>query len=277
MGSIAIATPEIGDLATIGASSESSAMVAANLQTIQPGDKWRSTAASAVLNIDLGSAKSFNLVSLLYNNFSSACTWRVRAANSSAVLVSTTVPYDSSTVRAWPHTGLETDWDYTHAVLWLGGSPQTFRFIRIDISDPSPRPPAGSSAAVSVSYVQAGRLIVASARQPTTNLLWGWSLGWNDLAQFQQAANGAIYPDPRGMHRALSFSLDFNTEAEVYDWMFQIDRRRGSHRDLFVIRDPDEPTQIMNQSIYGLSADLRPVVNDAYSIFSKPYQIVELI
>lgn len=277
MGNIAFATPEASDLAVVGASSEASTMVATNLQTMQPAEKWRSTAASAVINIDLLASTSFNLVALLYNNFSSACTWRVRAANSSAVLVSTTVPYDSSTVRAWPHTALETDWDYTHAVLWLGSTSQVFRFIRIDISDPSPRPPVGSSAAVSVAYVQSARLIVASARQPTTNLLWGWSLGWNDLAAFQQAANGAIYPDPRGMHRVLSFSLDFNTEAEVYDWAFQLDRRRGAHRDLFVMRDPDVPSQLMNQSLYGLSTDLRPVVNDAYSIFTKPYQIVELI
>jgi len=277
MGNIAIATPEISDLATLGTSSEVSTMAIGNLQTMQPAEIWRSTVTSATINIDLASSKSFNLVSLLYTNLSSAATWRVRSADSSAVLVSTTVPYDSSTIKAWPSSTIQSDWDYTHSVLWLSSS-QVFRFLRIDINDPSPRPPTGSSAAVSATYVQAGRLIVASARQPTTNIQYGWGMGWNDLANIQRAANGAAYPDAKGMVRSLSFSLEFATASEMFDWLFQIDRRRGAHRDLFIIRDPEDTAQIMNQSIYGLqSGDMRPVVNDDYAIYSKQFNIVELI
>lgn len=268
---IVIATPVLSDAAVLTAGSEAADMPAANLLTQQPIDVWRATdLANAYLVADLGAAAAINLVALLYTNASSAAQWRVRAAASEADL--TAAPgYDSGLVDMWPHAGLET-WDWTHAFRWLGVAgatpgPQTFRWWRIDVADP------GNAAG----YVQAGRLYLAAAWQPTRNLLYGWSVGFIDFSAKVRAAGGQILPGSRPLHRVARFALRCDSESEMYDNAFEIDRRRGTSGDVLVLRDPATPSRLMKQSVYGTLSSLEPIVNARFNVFEKPYEIEEMI
>lgn len=269
---IVIATPKLSDAGTITAGSEAAAMPASNLLRQQPGDRWRAEdLSSAWLQLDLGSATAINLIWLGYTNASSAATWRIRAASTEAGLTGGSPGYDSGALDHWPTTGLD-DWlstypGFTHAYKWLGTSAQTFRYWRIDISD----------SANADGYYQAGRLYLANAWQPTRNIAYGWNVGWADPSDTVRAASGAGFSNRLRRYRELRFSLPFLSEDEMYSNAAAIDRLRGASGDMLVIPKPETPARFMDQAIYGLSRDLRPIVQARTSIFQKPYLIEELL
>lgn len=265
MSNIVIATPALSDEATITAGSEAGALQASNLQTIQVADPWRaSDLNNAYLVVDLGSAQAINLVALIANNASSSATWRIRGATSEANLTASP-GYDSGSLSMLAKAGLA-DWSTTDAVLWLS-SAQSYRWWRIDVSD----------ASNADGYFQAGRLYISAAWQPSVNLNYGWQMGFVDFSLRPRSAGGQVVPLERSRARYLVLSLDFQSEADLYDNAFEIDRTRGHSKDIFVLRDPDSASYRQEQSIYGLQEELAPIINPRVNMFSKRFRIEELI
>ncbi len=266
MGRIVIAEPSIGDAAVLRSVAGADALAVGNLQAQQPSKAWRTTAvAGDAVEADLGTAAGINLVALLSTNAGSAATWRVRAAATQTDL--TAAPgYDSGSLSVWPTTGLET-WDFVHGILWLATSVQTFRWWRVDVADLDN--PDG--------YLQAGRLFLSKAWQPSRNRQRGLAIAFEDLSPRERARGGQIYPLALPRRRVLQFTLRFQSEAEMYANAFELDRLRGRSGDVLVIPDPDKSAQIQRQTVYGLQAELVPIVDPAHNLFEKAFVIEEQI
>lgn len=265
MSNLIFARP-LADGGTITTGSEVASLPAGNLLTPQPSDPWRATdLANAYVELDLGTAVEINLIALLYTNASSAATWRIRAAASQANL--TAAPdYDTGSNTFWPQSGLE-DWSFTHGFIWLDASTQTRRWWRIDVSD------AGNPDG----YFQAGRLYLAKPFQPATNIEFGWSVGYADPSPKRRATGGQTYPLLRSRSRVLNFSYSFMSESEMFDNLFDLNRRRGASEDVLVIVDPDATANIHERIVYGLVDDLKPIINSSFNIFEQPYRLEEML
>ena len=272
MGNPVIATPVLSDAAVLTASSAPATLPVTNLQTQPPSEAWRGLdTAASFIEADLGAAQPVNLVALLHTNLGSAGTWRIRAAASQAALTAAPV-YDSTVIAAWPTSGLET-WPLVNAVLWLGSSPQTLRWWRIDLAD----------AANPDGFLSAGRLFIADAWQPSRNLAYGWSIRWIDPSEVTRSLGGQAFPVARTPWRVFTFSLPIvatsqqAAEDELYGNAFELGRLRGISGDVFAIRDPDNTDQLQRQGMHALMTDLRPIVNDAFNLFTTRFAFEELL
>jgi hypothetical protein len=264
----AIATPLLSDAATIEASDEVASMPAAHLQRFQPTDWWQTNSLGGGgqhLMVDLGASPGdYNLVSLLYTNALSTTEWRVRTGLTEAG--TTADPsYDSGWIDHWPVTGLET-WEWTHSLLWLpSGSERDERWVRIDIRD------------AALDFYRAGRLYIANAWQPTHHVKFGWGAGFTEQTRRQYAEGGPVFPRIQPRRRTMPFRFNFLEEDEIFENAWEIDRRRGTSEDVLVVFDPTHPKHVHRWMVYGLMKDLPPVVNDAYQIYEKPFEIEEAI
>ena len=268
MGNLVIATPELSDAAAITASSAQATMPASNLKKMQPGDRWRATGDTAeYLEIDLGAAKDINLVALLYHNATSAATWQIRAATSQANL--TAAPgYDSGVINMW-EAGWPADQDPLHARLWLGAGSQNFRWWRIDLAD----------AANPDTWLEAGRVYVSKAWQLPSgkNIEYGWEMRRVDPSPRARTKGSQLYVEAQTMWRELMCSLNWLTEAEMYDNFGEIQRLRGASRDVFVMRDPNATAQLLRQSIYGLMSQLAPITHAQAQVFRSRLLVEEML
>lgn len=230
-------------------------MPVTNLQTQQPSQPWRATDLSnAYVVIDLGSAQTINLIWLGYTNASQAATIRYRAATSIANLTASP-SYDSGSVSHMPNPSV-TFFQRTHAYKWFGSSPKTFRYWRIDISDP------GNAAG----YYQAGRLYMANAWQATRGAKYGGQFEVKEPQSRLVAGGGQRYPAVRTKTQAQRVMFEYLTEAEMLNSVYQINMLRGISLDVLLILDPDDTTNFMQQAVYGLLEAGQPMVYSAASV-----------
>lgn len=267
MAKIVLATPEIGDSGSFGTvGSAAASMPATNLQTHQPGERWRATnLGAAYFTLDLGAAREIDLIALLYTNATSAATWRIRAAATEAGTVSAP-DYDSTAISLWPTTGLG-DWPYVHAFEWLGGASETRRWWRIDIDDSGN--PDG--------FFDAGRLYLAKAWQPSVNRQYGLRWEYADNLQSVRSRSGGSFAGDGGRWRVLQYALENIPEAEIFAQAFARDRLFGREGDVFVIVDPENAAQAMNQSIYGRQRALAAIENYAFAVHRRRFEIEEVL
>ncbi len=267
MADVTFATSAIADAGTLITGNELTTLPAINLQDPQPTKKWRTSGLSTMyVVVDLGSANAINLVSLIAHNGSAAATWQIRGASSEANL--TAAPgYDSGSVSMWPGTGKPSGWiDTLFALLWLTTS-QTHRWWRIDVVD------AGNTDG----YFEAGRLIIDAAWQPDIGLSPNWGVQWIDPGPREQSIGGQIYPTQRTRRRLIELILDFNDRDVMLNNAFELQRKRGSSRDIFVLGDPTGTTHLHRDAVYGLFTGLQPLVNSAFNIFSQIITVEEMV
>jgi len=239
---------------------------ATRLQFQQRTAKWQTVGLSSMnFIIDLGSNASWQLIALLGNNSSSTATWRIRSDTVKANL--TTSPnYDSGNISMWPGSADLSTWDFINSV-HIPTAAHADRYIRIDITDSSN--PDG--------YFAAGRLFVSSPWIPAINMAYGSGLRFEDLTQKVRSLGGVAFATPRPRYRVFSFTLDFQSEAEMYGNAFEYDRLRGESQDILVSMDYEETVYTHAQLIHGLMKNLKPIVNTNYSIFRKQIEVEETL
>ena len=189
----------------------------------------------------------------------------MRAATSQANLTASP-GYDSTSVSVWPTTGLE-DWPFVHGILWLGASPQTFRWWRVDYAD------AGNADGV----LEAGRLIIAKAWQPTRNRRFGMSFTFIDPSPRRAARGGQLHVLPLERRRRLDFGLALLSETEVMENAFELQRLRGLGKDVLVIPDPTKTAQQARQAIYGLLPELSPISDPRFNNYEVRFAVEEML
>jgi len=248
-----IAVP-LSDTWTLTGGPMAGSMPITNLKDQQPSNPCRWIDLSQVyVVVDAGAAVTINLIELLYTNATVAATWRIRAAASQANLIAAP-GYDSRVagvdLQFFPDVA-ESWWDRIHSYLWLGATPKTFRWWRVDVFD----------AANPATYFQAGRLYMDNAYQASRGVKLGGDTvvmenvpTGSTASQHQQTAGGQKYPAVRAKTGGLHFGIEYLQQSEAYRQLYRIVRQRGATRDVHVIIDPDSRAFYMEQQAYGTLA-----------------------
>lgn len=277
MQNMILATPILSDAAVLTTSTAPATLPAANLQKMKIGQLWRSLDASAAFVVaDLGTAKAINLIALLGHSGSSRSYARIRAAATEADLTAAPA-YDSGDMPFRSHqAGFDATWasgvtdeeegalETNHFMKWFGQSVQTYRWWRVDIVDPN-----------SV-YLDVGRLYISKAWQPETNYNYGASEGRIDPSRQGRTAGGQVQSVERPSYRFTEFTLSYASKDEMYKSAFDIERLRGTTRDVLLIPDPEDTAHLQRRILYGTMKGLQPIINSNFSIYDKSYRIEEI-
>ncbi len=249
-----LGTPEISDAATITGSQSVGDMTIGNLQKRSLQRLYRTTDLTPQINIDLQSAQNITFISLIAHNGGGTVT--VRAGNTAEVS-----DYASDALNLI--TGADCGYDSN---LFLLGLDQTYRYWQLDIDD----------SANTEGYFQAGRLYMGQGFQPTINIDYGMADGFIDNTKVTRTRSGEPVPTRRAPIKVQEFKLGFGSEDEMYGTLYDIDRLRGSAKDVLFVKDANATTHFQRQHIYGLMTELQPIIHRSYSIFEKSYRIEEI-
>ena len=258
MSNMILATPVLSDAATVTSSTAVGAMTVNNLQKRSLNRIWRITDLSTgYVAIDFGSATTVNLIALIGHNGSASGTVTVKGGTTSAV-----TDYSSGALSLI--TGTDQGYDQNIFVHNFGGG--TYRYWKLEFSD----------ASNADGYLQAGRLYMSMKFQPDVNISYNLAEGFIDNSRISRTINGEPVPLRRDPYRFVEFSLDFGSETEMYGTLYDVDRLRGSSKDVLYISDPEATTHYQRRYVYGLMTDLKPIVNRNFQIFQKSYRIEEI-
>jgi hypothetical protein len=244
---ILILSPLASDLATIAASSEIATLPAANLLTMQPQKKWRALATSATLTLTCPTPIAANALALVAHNLSSVATIRVRGASTLAGLAAAPA-VDTGAQWAWPASGkpLAPSWpNFLSLIRWAAVG--AFSYWQIDIADSDP----------SQTYLEAGRLVLAEAWQPTAGGTWDIGakpLIFDALDVQARTANGYTFTDRRAASagRRMVLTISTGNARETQDGLAEILRLRGMWGDVIVSADPGATVDFHRMSMQAL-------------------------
>ena len=277
--------PNRADEATLTAGSQVASLPVTNLQDRQIVKPWRTqvtTPASTWVRAAFSQPQVIGVVALIRHNFSQGSRWRIRVGDDPTFA---TVSYDSGWLNVWPQIeefgtlpwgvfqwgGLvpqEVATQITLSAYHLLPAPAVAQQLRIDIDDAAN--PAG--------YLQAGRLVAGPAYRPSRDMLYGWSIGFEDPSVVSKSRGGQTWIDVQERFRVLRFTLSNLNESEafgnVFDYLF---RRKGVAGDVLVIPRADRPDQFHNQAIYGRLRTLEPLTNPYFESFETNFEVEELL
>ena len=225
-------SPQDSDQATISASSVVATLPAPNLQNVQPTRKWRSAGGVASLTIT-GLDVAANTLALVGVNFTSSCWMRLRGAATLDGI--TDAPAIDTLLRSpWPG-GVKPsarNWPQ-HTVLLRWDNESVLDFWKIDIVDSG------------VEYLEAGRLMMGRAWQPSDN----WDLGGEPIAfdprdVAAETDRGHTFTDRKTLSAPRQFELRITAgnRREVLDGLAEMQRLRGTWGDVLCCLDPGETT-----------------------------------
>lgn len=257
MANIILASPHLSDAGTITGSAAVGDMSLLNLQGRNLFRKYRTTNLSAQINIDLGSAQAIDFAAIVAHNGTDSGTVTIKAGTTSAVSDFTTTALDLLTGT---DIGLDRN-AFAHSF-----SAETYRYWRFDFSD------TGNTDG----FLEMGRLYLSNAFQPATNASYGMAEGYNDTSRIKRTVSNAIVPVIREPFKTAQLELTFATAAEMYGESRKIDRLRGQSRDIIFVPDIDDTSNFQERFIYGRMLQNPPVISEAFSIFTKTYDIEEI-
>lgn len=274
---------EHGGVVTAGAAL--AGLPAANLQDRQISRVARIpsvSSASTWWQVDFGQNRIVDIVALLAHNLTQAATWRVRLSLASDM---SSPLYDSGTVDAWPPVGgfgnlpwgvfsWGNELSSNELAFYSGQSfailpdSVTARYLRVDIVDTSN----------TAGYIEAGRLVAGPAWFPSRNLLYGWSIGWQDDSTVDKSLGGQTFVDQKPLYRVLRFALTGIEEAELMSNSFDfLQRRKGLSGDLLFIPQPQRPEMLLHEAIYGRLRSMTPVTNPSVGVRAQEFELEELL
>jgi hypothetical protein len=249
VGAVVIAVPA-SDTWVLSGGPTAGSMPLTFLQSQQPSDVCRLTdLTQSYFVADAGAATAVNMFILGYTNATQAATWRIRGATSAVNLTNGSAGYDSRVAGVdLTFTSAPSWWDRPHGYLWLGSNVQTFRYWRVDVFD----------AANSSTYFQAGRLYAGNMYQASRGAKLGGSISVDEVVPTSSsssahltAGGGQKYPSVRIKSGRIVFSLEFLPQSEALVALYQIVRRRGGTKDVWVVIDPDDSVNFTTQQCYG--------------------------
>jgi hypothetical protein len=213
-------------------------------------------AASSLVNIDLGSAKSVQAFGAIATNISaSAATYRLRGGSDNTFATST---YDSGTVSANAQT--------PDLILGLA-SAVTARYWRLEITD----------TANADGYIDIGRLFIGPSLAPADNYSKGAELGYQSNTKMQRSLGGVKYFDIRPGERLFEFALDWLTEPEAFNHVLELQRICDIHGEVLLIRDPADTTYNQQRHYLGHLEQLSPIKNPYLTNHQAGFRVLEII
>lgn len=285
MANCLIGFPNIFDTATLSNGSFQPTLPITNLQTRVLGQLARTTdleLSSTVIDIALPKAKSARIVALCNHNISLYAKYRLRASADPGFSTSL---FDSGWVAVWPIIYPYGSLPWEDARWWSGkdsldslaGQYATLtiilpkavvaRYWRLEIDD------SGNKAG----YIQAGRVFIGPAWQPSVNPSFGMGTGWETKTDVQTALGGAEYFGRRVPYRVTKFTIDYLTETEGLTQAFDIDRMAGIDQEVFWVHDPNDTVHAQRRQYLGRFQALNPLQYPVFNMTTKAYEIKELL
>lgn len=277
--------PNRTDQAVLSGGAYVSTLPLQNLQNRVIGKVARTTntaLSSTQFTIDLGRGMKAQILALRNHNLSISARYRVVG---SAVVDFSALAYDSGWNDVWPvvypfgaleweddnwYTGKYTDEEregYTTELDHLLPMAKLARYWRVEIDDVEN--PAG--------FVQVGRLFIGPAWQPTINMIYGASIGWETKTVVQEAKSGAEYFDVRTPYRVQKFTLDHMSQDEAFSQAFEIQRRAGIHGEIVFIHDPSDTVHSLRRRFMARLRTLTPIEYPYFDINSTAFELKELL
>lgn len=272
------------DDGTLSGGSWEAGLPIVNLSERQPSRVARTTSPATEdthVILDIGETRPIAFVALLRHNLGQKGKWRIVVSDDPGF--ATTI-HDSGLVDIWPAItpfgiGLwgEFQWGGKLDPLLVGtygidgfhvmDALARGRYVKVELSDPDN--PNG--------FLEAGRLIVAPAWQPSINAQYGWSIEQVDESRSVKSRGGQTYVDQRPKYRRLSFTLEHLEADEMFGNAYELERIKGKGGDVLVVIDPEDTKHRHRHSVYGLLAETTPVSNPYSGRFAKEFVVEELI
>lgn len=251
-----IAWDNKADDASLATDSEQASLPASNVQNAHLSRKWQTATGvkSAYLLLDLGSSLSCALLALLGTNLTASATVRLRGSVTDATATGS-LAYDSGTIAAGVVAG--------YGAAYKAFSAIASRYWRLDVADST----VDDNLAV-------GRVFLGPSWAPAINMQLGASWRSHDPSRRQQSSGGQTWADVRPQERVFKFTLDFETEAEMFANAFAMARAQGITGDVLAIDDIDG-TYLSQKAVWGLLEDAGEVVNDKLELYRQSFTIRE--
>ena len=242
-----VLSPLDSDAATLSASSQVATLPVGNLQAMQPARVWRADGVTEVsITVAFARGVAANAMALVGHNLFAAGVLRVRLADTLANLTAAPA-VDTGWQSAWPVTGRPNDVNWPRqlsALTWSNDA--AFAFARLDIADPSPLK----------TYIEAGRLVLCRAWQPTANfdLAGALPMGFDQRDIQTMTDYGGMFTDrrTRSAPRRVQVALSFTNRREALDGIADIRRQAGMWGDIVVLLDPSATTDFHRLSLQGV-------------------------
>ncbi len=284
MANLFIAYNNAFDSATLSGGSWETTLPLANLQKQQPTTIARTTndaESSTKLTADLGSRQNIKVVALIHHNLSSSATWRVEISNVSDF---SALEADSGTIDAvdtleaygtldwgdftWGGKLTDTELEaFNPIAFYFLETPENARYVRITIQD-TDNPD---------NYVEMGRVFIAPAFAPSSNVEYGLRAGFIDNSRSVISRGGQVYVDSVPARRRFDFRFHHMTENEAYTGANEMQRVSGLSGDVLMAIDVDDTTHRMRQSCYGRLINLQPIIHAGNAHFTLDISIEELL
>lgn len=167
----------------------------------------------------------------------------------------TTADYDSGWVDAWPTawvsgTTAEERAGVVGCSVLVPGSPQTYRYWRVDMDDES-----------NTALLQLGRVFMGSRWQPTTNMEYGAALGYEQRSIIVENDSGAEDFVARSAPRIASISLPALSDVEGLGTMLEMIRRLGNTGEVLWQWDPDDTRYLPMRTFLARIRNASPLSN----------------
>lgn len=229
------------------------------------------TEAATQLVIDLGQDRDIRVIAIPNAVVSRDATARVRLYSNAAL---TTLVYDSG-VKPWypvvypfgtvPYPSASF-WDGKlteeeadgYPIPWIDIAPtaQVARYAKINVYD------TGNESG----FIDLTRVILAPGWQPTLNLIYGASVGWESETQVGTSLGGARFYDVRKKRRVMQFGFDYLSQDEALARAFDFNFRQGVDRQFFFIFDPDDTFHLHRRAFL---ATMRQLSQFEYPVFDR--------
>ncbi len=233
----------LADGATLSTDSAVSSLPIQNLLDTVVAKKWRTgLVTAAYILFDLGSVQQVSAIALLGHNLSIAGTWRLRASDTDATATgSLTLNVAASTTGVFPDLRPAAKrFGQPNGEAYYFGSAASVRYGRIDLSD------------ASLSYLQAGRLVVMNPTELTHAFSYNAAPSRNDGRLAGQARGGQVYMSRGFRQRRWRFSLTFRKDTgEAWTVADALDRDNGLVDDVLVCLDTTQTTYLDRMTIFG--------------------------
>lgn len=276
-----------GDDAVLSGGSWDGTLNLANLQDRQLKLTARSTndnLASTIINVDLGASKAAvqSMVIVNHNLSINTSLFRIRLSDDNTF---TTSDYDSGWIDAYESLFSTENLEWENDNFWfgkllvddLGGyslniihlMPDSYfnRYARIEFDDTTNVD----------GYVDFGRLILAPIQNLDINMEYGSNIGWIDNSLISESIGGAEYFDDRSKKRELKFTVGAMDKEESMQRMFELQRRKGTTGEIFVIPDSDDAENIFRESFLGRMTRLTPQTHQLINRYKTAFQIREIL
>lgn len=285
MGRLTLCHPDRCAGATLSGGSWQTYLPRDNLKSLPLGSVARTTdaaLASTEVRLDLGMSRAIGVLALCAHNLRSTALYRVQG---SSVSTFSSAVHDSGWLDVWPSlwSTEAMDWEddrwwdgkiteeeragYTANLIHLLPAEAYARYWRLLLNDTTN--PDG--------YVQAGRLILAQAWQPSVNHDWGAKLGYDTDTGTETALGGTRYFDVRPARRSFSCQLSWLDSDEAYGRILEMMRALGIHGELFVLTEPDDAVNILRRNFLATLRQLNAIEAPYLNAHSVALEFTEVL